>query len=126
MPLEHRDTDALALGDTLRPRGPVALTIEEQREGDDVVLCLRGELDILTAPRFGSCVQDVVRRESGDLIVDFCDLCFIDSSGLHILLNTARRMVRSGRRLRVRCVPGPVMRVIELARLGETLGVVAA
>jgi anti-anti-sigma factor len=126
MPRDNRVTDEIALGDTLRPRGPVALTIDEQREGTNVVLCLNGELDILTASRLSSRVQEIVHRDAGDLIVDLGELRFIDSSGLHILLNAQRRLIRRGRRLRVRCVAGPVMRVIELARLTDTLGVIAA
>ena len=49
----------------------------------------------------------------------------IDSSGLHILLNTARRMSRQSRGFAVICRPGPVMRVIERARLTDALRVVS-
>lgn len=124
MRLDNRAVDEAALGEALRPRGPVALTIDEHREDDHVVLELAGELDILTASRFGSRVHELARREDADLVVDLGDLRFIDSSGLHILLNAQRVLIRRGRRLQVRCVPGPVMQVIQLARLTETLGVV--
>jgi anti-anti-sigma factor len=122
MPLEHRVTDDPALSDELRPRGPVQLTIREDRDGAQLRLVLGGELDILTAAQFGAHVDEVVRRGSGDVVVDLRALRFIDSAGLHILLNAQRRLIRGARRLTVWCGPGPVARAIQLARLSETLG----
>jgi anti-anti-sigma factor len=46
----------------------------------------------------------------------------MDSAGLQLLLATQRRLRRDSRRLTVMCEEGPVRRVIEMARLEETLG----
>jgi anti-anti-sigma factor len=124
MRLDNRVTDDESLADELRPRGPVQLTITDLREENQKRLVLGGELDILTAAQFSARVDEIVRRETGGLTVDLRALRFIDSAGLHVLLNTQRRLVRSGRALTVCCRPGPVARAIELARLSETLGVV--
>jgi anti-anti-sigma factor len=123
MRLEHRVTDDPALADELRPRGPVQLTITEERDDAQLRLALGGELDLLTAVQFSARVDEIVRRGSGDVVVDLRGLRFIDSAGLHILLNAQRRLIRGGRRLSVWCGPGPVARAIQLARLSETLGV---
>ncbi|HEY8765623.1 MAG TPA: STAS domain-containing protein [Solirubrobacteraceae bacterium] len=122
MRLEHRVTDDPALADELRPRGPVQLTITEQRDDAQLRLVLGGELDILTAVQFSAHVDEIVRRGDGDVAIDLRGLRFIDSAGLHILLNAQRRLIRGGRRLSVWCGPGPVARAIQLARLSETLG----
>ena len=58
--------------------------------------------------------------ESGDRI-DVCETTFIDSSGLHVLLDVHRR--RQGR-LTIDCPPGNVRRVLDLtgvARSSRTL-----
>ncbi|MEA2157684.1 MAG: anti-sigma factor antagonist [Solirubrobacteraceae bacterium] len=122
MRLEHEVTDDPALADELRPRGPVQLTITEQREDAQLRLVLGGELDILTAVQFSAHMDEIVRRGHGDVAVDLRSLRFVDSAGLHILLNSQRRLIRGGRRLTVWCRPGPVARAIQLARLSETLG----
>jgi anti-anti-sigma factor len=54
--------------------------------------------------------------------IDLRELRFVDSTGLHVLLNVQRRLTRQGRRPRVVCAAGPVRRANELSRLGETLG----
>jgi anti-anti-sigma factor len=59
-------------------------------------------------------------------VLDLGETEFIDSAGLAILLNVQRRLERHGRQMRMICRDGPVRRVIELARLEETLGVVPA
>jgi anti-sigma B factor antagonist len=124
MRLEKRVTDDHSLADELRPRGPVQLTLADERDAEQLRLVLGGELDILTAVQFSARIDEIVRREPGDLEVDLRALKFIDSAGLHILLNAQRRLIRRGRRLTVRLRPGPVARAIELGRLSETLGVV--
>lgn len=109
----------------LRPAGPVQLDVGVYEEADATVVAVAGELDILTAPRLAGRLDEVIRRTAADIVVDLRDTAFIDSSGLHILLNTVRRMTRQSRGFAVICGPGPVRRLIERARLIETLGVVS-
>jgi anti-anti-sigma factor len=75
----------------------------------------------MTAPRLSAQLETILRGREGDVVVDLRQTTFLDSAGLHVLLNAARRLTRRSRRLEVLCGPGPVRHVIELARLGETL-----
>lgn len=108
---------------SLRPRGPVQFDLAQHDEPDRIILELAGELDILTAPRLSAELDAIVRRTRADVVIDLRKAVFIDSAGLHILLNIHRRLEGAGRQLRVVCGDGPVKRVIELARLTKTLGV---
>ncbi len=108
----------------LRPRGPVQFGISERTQSDATVLHVDGELDILTAPKLSAELDVIIRRYAGDVVIDLSDALFIDSAGLHILLSAHRRLTRASRRMTVICGDGPVRRVIELARLTDTLGVV--
>jgi len=87
------------------------------------VIQVAGELDLLTAPKLSAHLDDIIRRPQGDVLVDLGEVEFIDSAGLHVLLNAQRRLASRARSLAVICPPGPVRREIELARLVETLGV---
>lgn len=75
----------------------------------------------MTAPQLSSQLDAILRGRDGDVVVDLSQATFLDSAGLHVLLNAARRLTRRSRRLQVACSPGEVRRVIEMARLGETL-----
>lgn len=96
-----------------------------RREPDATVVVVTGELDILTAAKFGPELDSIVRLHQGDVFIDIRQAVFIDSAGLFLLLNTQRRLIRRSRRLALVCGDGAVRRAIELARLTETLGVVS-
>lgn len=117
--------DNRVIARSLRPRGPVALRLAKRHAPEVTVLEVGGEVDILTAAKLGTEIDAEVRCGVGDLVIDLRGTDFVDSAGLHILLNAQRRLTRQGRALAVLCEPGPVRRVFELARLIETLGVVA-
>ena len=88
------------------------------------MLRVGGELDLLTADGLRAELDDELRHGTGNVVIDLRDTDFVDSAGLHILLNAQRRLTRQSRSLAVICEPGPVRRVFELAKLVETLGVV--
>lgn len=112
------------VGSVLRPRGPVRLALSKQTLPKLTVIRLTGEFDLLTASRLRSEIDREVRQGDDDLVVDLRQVDFIDSAGLHLLLNVQRRLSRRGRSLAVVCSRGPVLRAFELAKLTETLGVV--
>jgi len=88
------------------------------------LLELAGELDVLTAGRLAVELDCEVHQGCGDVMIDLRGADYVDSAGLHVLLNAQRRLARQGRELAVVCGPGPVRRALELAKLIDTLGVV--
>lgn len=119
-------SDAEPLRQALRPRGPVHFAITQTDQGDAIALHIAGELDVLTAPKLAAEANGILRRSTQDVIIDLSQANFIDSAGLQILLGIHRRLTGASRKLTVECDEGPVRRVIELARLEETFGVVGA
>lgn len=111
------------LASSLRPRGPAQLELIERDDGHETYLLAQGEVDVLTAPKLAGVLVRLLHTSQGDIVLDLNDTLFIDSAGLHVLLNTQRRLTRRNRKLRVICGSGPVRRVIELARLVDTLNV---
>ena len=116
--------DRVVLGSFLRPRGPIRLALTKNATPELTVLELAGELDVLTAARLGVELDCEVRQRGGDVVVDLRQADYVDSAGMHVLLNAHRRLARQGRSFAVVCRPGPVRRAFELAKLIETLGVV--
>src|SRR6201995_2955905 len=110
------------LGGSLRPRGPIQLALSTRQASEATVVTVTGELDILTARKLTPQLDDIVRRRSGDAVIDLSQAEFVDSFGLTVLLSTQRRLARQGRTLTVICGEGPVRRAIEFARLLEPPG----
>jgi anti-sigma B factor antagonist len=99
------------------------LEIDLSQTGDADVVTVRGELEVTSALALATRFGEVVEERSGPVIVDLCDLSFMDSTGLNVLLTAFRRLRKRGRAMAIVCPPGPVRRVFELTRMLETLSV---
>lgn len=113
------------LRDVLRPAGPPRFGVSAQEGPDRLLVRVEGELDILTISRLAAQLNRLLRSSQSEVYLDLRDVEFMDSAGLQLLLTTRRRLLGTSRNLTVICGEGPVRRVIELARLTETLHVVA-
>ena len=94
--------------------------------GDALVLAVRGEVDLTSAPELGAGIE-LVSADTGRVIVDLTAVSFFDSSGLNTLISGEQELRRRGIELRVVVAPGsPVRRVFEITQLIEPLSVVAS
>ncbi|WP_222131205.1 STAS domain-containing protein [Pseudonocardia sp. C8] len=86
--------------------------------GGLTVLTVRGEVDTLTAPRLGGALDELLARpRDGDgraIVVDLEGVTFLASSGLGVLIHTARQAAREGRRLFVVATNRAVLRPLEV------------
>jgi len=96
------------------------------RVDGNVVLRLRGELDLHTVAQLRLSLAEALESGAGAVVVDLGDVTFIDSTGLAALLNALRRLTRAGRRLVLACEDGPVLRVLRLTRLDSTFAINAS
>ena len=78
------------------------------------VVVVTGEMDLATAPAVRSALQDAVPPK-GSMVLDLDGCTFLDSTGLHVLVEVQEQLARSGGRLIVECAPGGgVSRLITL------------
>jgi anti-sigma B factor antagonist len=92
------------------------------RDGVELLL-VEGELDIATAPRLISALNNAVQEVLHSLVVDLSDCGFMDSTGLALLINAHRRLARRSKGFAVVCPPGPLRRVFEVTDMVDTLHV---
>jgi anti-sigma B factor antagonist len=84
-------------------------------EGPSIVR-LAGELDMATAPRVRATLRALADGD-GDFALNLADVTFIDSAGLHLLVDAAKEL--PGCPLTLLDVPPEVLRPMELVRLSE-------
>jgi anti-anti-sigma factor len=92
--------------------------IERTQRGDrELILALKGELDLTTAPALD---DELTRAEATNvpaIVVDLAQLDFIDSSGLRVLL----RHASSDQRVRVTRGSPQVQRILEISGVVDYL-----
>jgi anti-sigma B factor antagonist len=103
------------------PNAPAHTTIIVRDDPAGTVVAVSGELDLLSAPRLRTELESVLRAQPRHLAVDLTQTTFMDSAGVHTLLDACDH---AGGHLAVICGEGPVRQVIELLGLVQLLNVV--
>ena len=88
------------------------------------VLALRGELDVATVPRLAEPLREVLAAGKTAVVIDLGELTFLDSTGLMVLLNGLRRVVRQGGNLAIVCTNPTVLRLFDITGTATTFTVV--
>ena len=97
---------------------PSLLTVERRDAGHRTVIAVSGEVDMASSPSLRSELEAAL--DAQELRVDLCDTTFMDSSGIHVLLDIHR--LAEGR-MTIVCPPGPVRRVLDLTGVAGALRV---
>lgn len=85
------------------------------------VVCLKGELDLSRSPQLEAALLEAEQSHAKQIVVDLDELTFVDSSGLAVLVNAARRSATNGDQLRITPGRDQVARVFRLTRLDTAL-----
>ena len=91
------------------------LQIKVERSTDPPVVRLAGEIDMETAPEVQQTLDELIESD-GLFELDLAAVTFIDSSGLHLLLDAANRLNGSDP-LTLISVPPRVLRLMEIVGL---------
>jgi anti-sigma B factor antagonist len=101
-------------GSVSEPVKAGGLAITRVHQNDGLVLALRGELDLASAPLLERELWDAESSSPGRIVVDLSGLQFVDSTGLHVLLGAHRRARENDRQLLLRRGPRAVHRLFEI------------
>jgi anti-sigma B factor antagonist len=88
--------------------------VHELHIGRRHVLSFAGELDVATAGMLDDAVAAAVEHGAAQVWVDLRQTTFMDSSGVHCLIQAERTLSGLNRRFALVCDGGPVRRVLAL------------
>jgi anti-sigma B factor antagonist len=95
------------------------LEVAPRRVGDAVVLAVRGEVDIANKRAMRTALESAIDDARRAVVVDLSDVRFMDSTGLALMLNAARRLTRRRLGFAIACPEGPVRRAFDVTGLDE-------
>jgi anti-sigma B factor antagonist len=100
---------------------PSDFLVNRRDDGRVSTLAVSGQLDLLSSPVLERALAD---SDAEMIIVDLRGLEFMDSTGLHVLVQAHQRLHDAGRRLAlVRASPN-VQRLFDLTGLSDSLTIV--
>jgi anti-sigma B factor antagonist len=89
----------------------------EQLRDDAFVIGLAGEVDLYTAPEFKQQLLDVIGQGAKEVIVDFSDTTFIDSTTLGVLVGGVKRLRTNDGQLSLVCNDRNITKIFEITGL---------
>ena len=92
--------------------------IKTEQLGDHAfVIALAGEVDLYTAPEFKQQLLDVIGQGAKDVVVDFSDTTFIDSTTLGVLVGGVKRLRTNDGQLSLVCSDRNITKIFEITGL---------
>lgn len=89
----------------------------EQLSNEQYVISLAGEVDLYTAPEFKQQLLDVIAQGGKDVIVDFTNTTFIDSTTLGVLVGGVKRLRTNDGQLSLVCSDRNITKIFEITGL---------
>ena len=96
----------------------------ERRSVDGIVVCVAGEIDILTVPLLESALHDQLNGSSrgGTVEVDLANVVLLSARGISALVAASQSAAQKGVVFRVRACHPSAHRVIDVVGVAELLG----
>jgi anti-sigma B factor antagonist len=89
----------------------------EQLSSDQYVISLAGEVDLYTAPEFKQQLLEVISEGGKEVVVDFSDTTFIDSTTLGVLVGGVKRLRSNDGQLSLVCSDRNITKIFEITGL---------
>jgi anti-sigma B factor antagonist len=81
------------------------------------VISLAGEVDLYTAPEFKQQLLEVINQGARNVVVDFSDTTFIDSTTLGVLVGGVKRLRTNDGQLSLVCSDRNITKIFEITGL---------
>ena len=107
---------------TARSIDPELFSAEVTKGDGEVVVAVRGEIDIVTAPALWEALVDVI-PDTTRLVVDLSETAFIDSTGLGVLVRALKRMRHGGGVLVLRGPRPNARKVLNITGLDRVMAI---
>ena len=89
----------------------------EKLNEDSYVISLAGEVDLYTAPEFKQQLLEVIGEGGKQVVVDFSDTTFIDSTTLGVLVGGVKRLRSNDGQLALVCSDRNITKIFEITGL---------
>jgi anti-sigma B factor antagonist len=89
----------------------------EQLSGESYVISLAGEVDLYTAPEFKQQLLEVIGQGGKEVVVDFTNTTFIDSTTLGVLVGGVKRLRSNDGQLSLVCSDRNITKIFEITGL---------
>ncbi|MGQ9731367.1 MAG: STAS domain-containing protein [Candidatus Zipacnadales bacterium] len=101
------------------------MKLERRVDSGVTVVVASGEVDAYTAPELLEALSDSLKQSDSPpwLLVDLCDVPYLDSMGLGVLVQVAKEAAENGGAIAIACHTPVVLKVFDISGTRQMLGV---
>ncbi len=99
---------------TVRSHPSAAFEITVGFHVDQVIVVVRGDVDVLAAPTLGAMLDVLVDQGHPHVVLDCAAVAFMDAAGLGVIAKSSARLAESGRMLTLRAAPAQTRRILDI------------
>ena len=103
--------------------GLSCMTIGVRAEDNATVLDVSGEVDLHHSPKLLAKLTELIKRNHKNILLNFMDVSYIDSSGLASLIGAFQLLRTRGGQLRIFNISKPIHNVFAVARLDKVFAI---
>ena len=93
------------------------MVILQENENGITQIIIKGRLDAETVPRADRIIKDTIVQEKIRLLLDLCDLEYVSSAGLRLILQAAKAVYEKGGQIVLCCSNELVREVLTSSRI---------
>jgi anti-sigma B factor antagonist len=97
--------------------------IKTEKANGAYVISLSGEVDLYTAPEFKAQLLEVIGEGGKQVVVDFTETTFIDSTTLGVLVGGVKRLRPLGGQLSLVCSDRNITKIFEITGLNKVFAI---
>jgi anti-sigma B factor antagonist len=102
----------------------VNFDIKTEELGENAyVIALAGEVDLYTAPEFKQQLLEAIGKGAKEVVVDFSDTTFIDSTTLGVLVGGVKRLRTNDGQLSLVCSDRNITKIFEITGLDRVFSI---
>ena len=97
-----------------------------RKEGDAVIVSVRGEIDLQNSPELRTELLDLLVKHSPQrLVLNLAQVPYMDSSAIAVLVELLQKIRKNSGRVYLTNLQPRVKGLLEIARLGSIFGIVS-
>ena len=97
------------------------MDMDVERKGSTLVATPKGRIDGLNAGEFSDALTAAIEPDDRLLLVDFCQMSYISSAGLRVILSQAKAMSAQEGKLDICAPPENILEVLKISGFDQIL-----
>jgi len=93
------------------------MEVIHENENGIIQIVIKGRLDADTAPQADKSIREIVGRQNMRLLFDLCELEYISSAGLRLILQAAKEVYHHGGQIVLCCSNEMVREILQSTKL---------